>query len=136
MNPSISDIKTATCAYYTGTRITRDELEGPARDRRIAYPRQVSMYLARALTTHSLSRIGQHFGSRDHSTVYYALRSVEERPSCLSDAENIRRLLEARTSPRSALAMELAACREIVEFIRSLPPMPGERDWLLLETAE
>lgn len=134
MNPSISDIKTATCAYYARLRLSPADLEGPVRRRRVAFPRHVAMYLVRELTTFSMARIGERFGGRDHSSVLHGVRRVKRHPKSLADAEAIRRLLEASTSPRSALAQELVACRAIVDFIRSLPPVPVERDWMLLES--
>ena len=42
-------------------------------------PRQIAMYLATILTDHSMSRIGDYFGHRDHSTVISGIRSVERR---------------------------------------------------------
>jgi len=37
------------------------------------------MYLIRDLTSHSFPEIGDFFGGRDHSTVLYAVRKVQER---------------------------------------------------------
>ncbi len=52
------------------------------------------MYLARQLTPLSLTQIGTLFGGRDHTTVLYALKKIEERlgtDSVLrSDIETIR----------------------------------------------
>jgi chromosomal replication initiation ATPase DnaA len=42
-----------------------------------AIPRQVAMYLARALTPYSLEEIGKCFGNRDHGTVSYAVTRVQ-----------------------------------------------------------
>ena len=53
------------------------------------------MYLARVLTNHSLSEIGEFFGGRNHATVTFSFRRVEERRT--SDAEfqgRLDRLLE------------------------------------------
>ena len=40
-------------------------------------PRQISMYLARKLTSLSLQKIGKFFGGRDHKTVQHACKKVE-----------------------------------------------------------
>ena len=46
----------------------------PPRTARVAWPRQVAMYLARELTGESLPAIGRQFGGRDHTTVLHACR--------------------------------------------------------------
>lgn len=56
-----------------------DELESPLRSRRIVWPRQVAMYLARTITGRSLPEIGRQFGNRDHTTVLHAIRKVEDK---------------------------------------------------------
>jgi len=48
------------------------DLQSKKRTRSIVYPRQLCMYLARALTMLSLEEIGGYFGGRDHSTVLHA----------------------------------------------------------------
>jgi chromosomal replication initiator protein len=45
----------------------------------IAFPRQIAMFLSRELTGNSLQTIGEAFGGRDHGTVIYACRSVQDR---------------------------------------------------------
>lgn len=46
--------------------------------RSVARPRQVAMYLSKILTSRSLSEIGKKFGGKDHTTVMYAAKKVEE----------------------------------------------------------
>lgn len=54
------------------------DILGNRRPQHIAFPRQVAMYLSRSLTDQSLPSIGEAF-SRNHATVIYACRAVENR---------------------------------------------------------
>ena len=49
------------------------------RKKHIALARQAAMYLSVELTNHSTVNIGLHFGGRDHTTVIYAHRMINER---------------------------------------------------------
>jgi chromosomal replication initiator protein len=53
-------------------QIRQADLQSRRRSKSVAFPRQVCMYLARRLTSHSLVEIGGYFGGRDHTTVIYA----------------------------------------------------------------
>lgn len=61
------------------------DLQSKRRQRSIALPRQVCMYLARKHTRYSLEEIGGYFGGRDHTTVMHAVKTIEGR--CEVDAE-------------------------------------------------
>jgi len=65
-----------TTAEYYG--ISMDELTGPSRSRVYVTARQIAMYLCRQLTDLSLPKIGEHFGGKDHTTVMYAVKKIEE----------------------------------------------------------
>ena len=58
--------------------ITVDDLKGSKRPKKIAYPRQIGMYLARKLLDTSLSKIGEDYGGRDHTTIIHACKKIEE----------------------------------------------------------
>jgi chromosomal replication initiator protein len=75
---SIEEIKAAACEQFD---ISADELISARRTARLAWPRQVAMYLARELTDESLPAIGREFGGRDHTTVLHAWRRASERIS-------------------------------------------------------
>ncbi len=78
----IQTIILAVTEFY-GVKLT--DLQSKRRQRSIALPRQVCMYLARRHTRLSLEEIGGYFGGRDHTTVMHAVRRVED---CrLSDPE-------------------------------------------------
>lgn len=68
------DIQRAVCAQF---QIRLEDLKGRSRQRDIALPRQVAMYLVRELTSLSLPKIGREFGGRDHTTVLHACEKVE-----------------------------------------------------------
>jgi len=53
-------------------------LQGKTRKRQVVIARQLSMYLAKKLTDKSLKAIGANFGGRDHSTVIYSCRTVQD----------------------------------------------------------
>jgi len=59
-------------------RVHPDALVSKQRTRAVTVPRQVAMYLIRETLGMSLSRIGQIFGGRDHSTVIHSIRKVED----------------------------------------------------------
>jgi chromosomal replication initiator protein len=78
--------------------LTREELLSPARQARIAWPRQVAMYLAREHTRETLPAIGRRFGGRNHTTVLHACKRTTARLAVDSDAyETVRRLTERLT---------------------------------------
>ncbi len=72
----IQTIIHAVTEFY-GVKLT--DLQSKRRQRSIALPRQVCMYLARRHTRLSLEEIGGYFGGRDHTTVMHAVRTVEDR---------------------------------------------------------
>jgi chromosomal replication initiator protein len=78
---SIAEIQAAACEQFD---VTAEELLSTTRIARVAWPRQVAMYLARELTGESLPAIGRGFGGRDHTTVLHAWRRTGQRIS--SDA--------------------------------------------------
>jgi chromosomal replication initiator protein len=55
------------------------DMTGKRRPENIAFPRQIAMFLARQMTDHSLTSIGEAFGGRDHGTVLHACRIVKDR---------------------------------------------------------
>jgi chromosomal replication initiator protein len=92
---SVADIQAVACKHFG---ISDEELRSPSRTTRIAWPRQVAMYLARELTGESLPVIGRHFGGRDHTTVLHAWRRTTEKlavdPSSRAAVDNLRQSLE------------------------------------------
>ena len=58
--------------------ITIDELLGKSREQRLAFPRQIVMYLLRHEAKCSFPAIGDHIGGRDHTTAMHACSKIAE----------------------------------------------------------
>ncbi len=69
-------IQKAVCEYF-GMKV--QELKTKKRTKEVANARQMAMYLTRQHTQLSLSEIGRCFGGKDHATVIYACKQVEEK---------------------------------------------------------
>ena len=82
-------------------RVREDALSSKRRTRDVTVPRQVAMYLIKETLGTPLSRIGDLFGGRDHSTVIHSIRKVEEAmerdPSFRGLVEATRRELQQRS---------------------------------------
>jgi chromosomal replication initiator protein len=72
---TIEDIQQRTCDFF---RIKVSDLLSNRRQQVLAKPRQIAMFLCKALTTKSLPEIGRQFGGRDHTTVMHAVRKIQE----------------------------------------------------------
>ena len=53
------------------------DLKSSKRSNDLAYPRQIAMYLCRDIAQMQLTKIGDCFGKRDHTTVMHACRKIE-----------------------------------------------------------
>ena len=58
--------------------LTMDEILGKSREQRLAFPRQIAMYLLREEGKCSFPAIGNHVGGRDHTTAMHACNKVNE----------------------------------------------------------
>jgi chromosomal replication initiator protein len=70
------------------------DMTSKRRPENIYFPRQVAMYLSRALTESSLNTIGDAFGGRDHGTVLHACRQVKDRMEAETGVRQAVNLLE------------------------------------------
>jgi|694.fasta_scaffold97308_2 chromosomal replication initiator protein len=73
---SIDAIQKAVAEHFD---VRLADMTSRRRPASIAFPRQVAMYLSRALTKGSLMEIGEAFGGRDHGTVIHACKKVTEK---------------------------------------------------------
>jgi chromosomal replication initiator protein len=72
---TVDNIKELVAEHF---KVHVDKLQGKTRKRSIVIARQLSMYLAKHLTDQSLKTIGEQFGGRDHSTVVYSCKTVQD----------------------------------------------------------
>ncbi len=72
---SIEMVQQIVCEHF---KINLNDIKNSKRTKNFVFPRQIAMYLTRTLTRHSLPEIGKGFGGKDHTTVLYACKKIEE----------------------------------------------------------
>lgn len=72
---SIDLIQETIAKYFN---ITVEELKGVKRSNDVTFPRQIAMYLCRNVAQLPLTKIGDGFGKRDHTTVIHACNKIEK----------------------------------------------------------
>ncbi len=83
----IHTIQKVVADYYS---ISVNDLRGKKRTKAIANPRQIAMYIARAITEYSTTEIGREFGGKNHTTVMHAEKKVREK---MQDDPNLDTLI-------------------------------------------
>jgi len=84
----VNEVQKTVSKYYG---ITVSDLISNSRKQHLVKARQMAIYLCHELTSLSLAKIGQNFGSRDHSTVLY---SCEKLKGLISTNEEIKNDIE------------------------------------------
>ena len=72
---TIDDVKEQVCDYFS---LKMSELDSRTRTQKIAYARQVAMYLSNMLTDKSHVQIGMCIGNRNHATVIHAIKQIKD----------------------------------------------------------
>lgn len=70
------NIQKAVCDYFG---LKMQDLKSKRRTKELVVARQIAMYIIKLYTKLSLSEIGKHFGGKEHATVIYACKQIEER---------------------------------------------------------
>ncbi len=73
---SVDNLQRIVCEHFA---LKLADIKAKKRTKEIALPRQIAMYLSKQLTNLSLSDIGKNFGGKDHATVIYACKQIEEK---------------------------------------------------------
>jgi chromosomal replication initiator protein len=101
--PSTAAIQHAVAVHFD---ITEEQLVSSSRAAKIAWPRQLAIYLTRELTEAPLQAIGEAFGGRNHATVLHACKRVGERVLLsvedAAELEAVRKLLTAARADRNS----------------------------------
>lgn len=74
--PADADSILSVVAAHYGC--TAAQLRENTRNRELAHPRQIAMYLCRSLLGESYPSLGLLFGGKDHTTVMYAVKKIEK----------------------------------------------------------
>ena len=72
---SLELIQETVSKYFN---VTVEELKGVKRSNDVTFPRQIAMYLCRNVAQLPLTKIGDGFGKRDHTTVIHACTKIEK----------------------------------------------------------
>jgi chromosomal replication initiator protein len=73
---TVDHIQKVVCEYF-GLKLA--DIKAKKRTKEVALPRQIAMYITKQITDMSLSDIGKGFGGKDHATVIYSYKQVEEK---------------------------------------------------------
>jgi chromosomal replication initiator protein len=73
--PTIEAIVRTVAEHF---ELLPQQLKQKSNERRIAFPRQIAMYLAKELTPSSLPEIGKAIGNKHHTTVIHAIEKIDD----------------------------------------------------------
>ena len=79
--------------------LTTADLIGNKRSSKIAYPRQIAMYLCRHMTDTTLKIIGDSLGGRDHTTIMSGIRRIEKEVDTSDETREIINILKKKINP-------------------------------------
>ena len=72
---TVEKIQKIVCHKFN---INISQLKSKNNSPKVAFPRQIAMYLSRTLTKTSLPEIGKKFGGKHHTTVIHSIRKIEK----------------------------------------------------------
>jgi chromosomal replication initiator protein len=75
INVSIDHIVRAVSDHF---KVSSNDIKGKKRSKKIVFPRQIAMYIARDITEYSTTELGLEFGGRDHTTVMHSVQKIDE----------------------------------------------------------
>ena len=72
---TIDDVKQSVCEHFN---MKVSQLDSRTRTQRVAYARQIAMYLSEKMTDKSHMEIGRQIGNRNHATVLHAMKQIHD----------------------------------------------------------
>ncbi len=72
---TVEKIQKIVCHKFN---INLSQLKSKNNSPKVAFPRQIAMYLSKTLTKTSLPEIGKKFGGKHHTTVIHSIRKIEK----------------------------------------------------------
>ncbi len=72
---TVDKIQKIICHHF---KIKLSQIKSKNNSPKIAFPRQIAMYLSKELTQASLPEIGRKFGGKHHTTVIHSIRKIEK----------------------------------------------------------
>ena len=72
---TVEKIQKIVCHEF---KIKPSQLKSKNNSPKIAFPRQIAMYLSKELTKSSLPEIGKKFGGKHHTTVIHSIKKIEK----------------------------------------------------------
>lgn len=73
---TVESIQSAVAKHF---RLKASDFKSNSKQRSVARPRQIAMYLIRKYTSLGFKEIGEYFGGRDHTTIIHACREIEKK---------------------------------------------------------
>ncbi|MEI3267329.1 chromosomal replication initiator protein DnaA [Frisingicoccus sp.] len=87
--PVTCELIIATVAEHYN--ISPEDIKSSKRNKEIAYPRQICMYLCRKMTADSLQAVGNSLGKKDHTTIIHGEKKISDD---LKHDENLKNTID------------------------------------------
>lgn len=79
--------------------LSPSDLRGKKRSSKIAFPRQIVMYLCRTMTETTLKIIGDSLGGRDHTTIMSGIEKIEKEVETSDSTREVIDILKKKINP-------------------------------------
>jgi len=95
---TVQAINKVVCDYFN---VNTSDMKSKKKNKSLVQPRQISMYLAKELTSYSFTEIGSEFGGRDHTTIMHAYERINSICNVDPEMRNIVEKLKKEITEKS-----------------------------------